>query len=148
MHAWSGSGSSFRCIKYTLIQRVLPVISYLFGYVGKAKPCKVVMSSGGGSLSPAKPTAQASKSAPSNGNNVPQPPAQNGRASGKKKTVEPPPDPVTMYESVRSRIAALEEEEGLEEEEDQKMGESVMMKCTPPNASYRFHSQPNRRTPR
>jgi hypothetical protein len=46
----------------------------------------------------------------------------NGRTSGKKKASEPPIDPVTMYESVRSRIAALEEEEYLEEEEDTKMG--------------------------
>lgn len=49
----------------------------------------------------------------------------NGRNStaGKKKTETPAVDPVSMYESVRSRIAALEEEEGLEEEEDNRMGE-------------------------
>lgn len=49
----------------------------------------------------------------------------NGRAShvtGKKKADAPAVDPVSMYESVRSRIAALEEEEGLEEEEDNRMG--------------------------
>lgn len=46
----------------------------------------------------------------------------NGRGA-KKKPAEPPAvDPVSMYESVRSRIAALEEEEGLEEEEDSRMG--------------------------
>ncbi|KAF9511465.1 hypothetical protein BS47DRAFT_1330944 [Hydnum rufescens UP504] len=83
------------------------------------------MNSGGGSSSPAKPGIQTPKTPPSNGNTVPQPPAQNGRTSGKKKTVDPTPDPVTMYESVRSRIAALEEEEGLEEEEDRKMAEQA-----------------------
>lgn len=47
----------------------------------------------------------------------------NGRATGKKKQPDTPIDPVTMYESVRSRIAALEEEEGIEEEEDNRMGQ-------------------------
>lgn len=53
-------------------------------------------------------------------------PTPNGRTShattGKKKADAPAVDPVSMYESVRSRIAALEEEEGLEEEEDNRMG--------------------------
>ena len=42
---------------------------------------------------------------------------------GKKRTDPPPPvDPATMYESVRNRIAALEEEEVLEEEEERRFG--------------------------
>lgn len=44
----------------------------------------------------------------------------NGRP--KKKAPEPP-DPVMMYESVRNRIAALEEYENHEEEEERKMCE-------------------------
>lgn len=45
----------------------------------------------------------------------------NSRHVNKKKAPEPP-DPVTMYESVRSRIAALEEEEEHGEEEDRQNG--------------------------
>ncbi|KAF8346970.1 hypothetical protein F5887DRAFT_882756 [Amanita rubescens] len=45
---------------------------------------------------------------------------------GKKRTDPPPPvDPATMYESVRSRIAALEEEEVLEEEEERRFAEEA-----------------------
>lgn len=41
--------------------------------------------------------------------------------------VEPtaPPDPVTMYESVRSRILALEEEEVTVEEEERRLGTCI-----------------------
>lgn len=49
-------------------------------------------------------------------------PTTNGRTTTKKKPPETAIDPVSMYESVRSRIAALEEEEGIEEEEDNRMG--------------------------
>lgn len=76
-------------------------------------------------------TASAATAAPAkqNGANnhvaAPTPATTNGRGA-KKKTAEPPAvDPVSMYESVRSRIAALEEEEGLEEEEDNRMGKVV-----------------------
>jgi hypothetical protein len=49
---------------------------------------------------------------------------------GKKRTDPPPPvDPATMYESVRSRIAALEEEEVLEEEEERRFGMSTLLNC-------------------
>ena len=49
---------------------------------------------------------------------------------GKKRTDPPPPvDPATMYESVRSRIAALEEEEVLEEEEERRFGMSTLLHC-------------------
>ncbi len=34
-----------------------------------------------------------------------------------------------MYESVRSRIAALEEEEVLEEEEERRFGMSTLLHC-------------------
>ncbi|KAF8738662.1 hypothetical protein AX14_010759 [Amanita brunnescens Koide BX004] len=45
---------------------------------------------------------------------------------GKKRTDPPPPvDPATMYESVRNRIAALEEEEVLEEEEERRFAEEA-----------------------
>ncbi|KAK2461437.1 hypothetical protein APHAL10511_005900 [Amanita phalloides] len=44
---------------------------------------------------------------------------------GKKRTDPPPVDPLTMYESVRSRIAALEEEEVLEEEEERRFAEEA-----------------------
>lgn len=46
----------------------------------------------------------------------------NGVQKGKKKN-DIPVDPVTMYESVKNRIAALEEEEGIEEEEERRFGE-------------------------
>ncbi|KAF8640606.1 hypothetical protein AX17_000267 [Amanita inopinata Kibby_2008] len=47
-------------------------------------------------------------------------------SKGKKRTEPPPPvDPATMYESVRSRIAALEEEEVLEEEEERRFAEEA-----------------------
>ncbi|EGN93091.1 hypothetical protein SERLA73DRAFT_126821 [Serpula lacrymans var. lacrymans S7.3] len=44
---------------------------------------------------------------------------------GKKKN-EPPVDPAAMYESLKSRIAALEEEEVLEEEEERKFAEEAV----------------------
>ncbi|PFH52258.1 hypothetical protein AMATHDRAFT_74319 [Amanita thiersii Skay4041] len=50
--------------------------------------------------------------------------AQN-TTKGKKRADPPPVDPVTMYESVRSRIAALEEEEVLEEEEERRFAEEA-----------------------
>jgi hypothetical protein len=40
---------------------------------------------------------------------------------GKKKN-DVPVDPATMYESLKNRIAALEEEEVLEEEEERRYG--------------------------
>ncbi|KAF8808107.1 hypothetical protein BYT27DRAFT_7211700 [Phlegmacium glaucopus] len=45
------------------------------------------------------------------------PPTQNGK--GKKRN-DAPMDPATMYESLKNRIAALEEEEVLEEEEERR----------------------------
>lgn len=41
---------------------------------------------------------------------------------GKKKNEPAPVDPATMYESLKNRIAALEEEEVLEEEEERRFG--------------------------
>jgi hypothetical protein len=41
---------------------------------------------------------------------------------GRKKT-ETPVDPAAMYESLKNRIAALEEEEVIEEEEERQFGE-------------------------
>jgi len=55
----------------------------------------------------------------------PAPAPVNGTQSTKKKRNEPPVDPVTMYESVKNRIAALEEEEVLEEEEERQFGVSL-----------------------
>jgi len=53
----------------------------------------------------------------------PAPTPVNGTQTTKnKKRNEPPVDPVTMYESVKNRIAALEEEEVLEEEEERRFG--------------------------
>jgi len=48
----------------------------------------------------------------------------NGTHRGKKKN-DAPVDPATMYESLKSRIAALEEEEVLEEEEERTFGALV-----------------------
>lgn len=39
-----------------------------------------------------------------------------------KKRNDAPIDPATMYESLKNRIAALEEEEVLEEEEERRFG--------------------------
>ncbi|KAJ6520125.1 hypothetical protein C8R45DRAFT_953962 [Mycena sanguinolenta] len=50
-------------------------------------------------------------------------PAVNGHGKGKKKA--DPPDPTMMYESLKSRIAALEEEEVLEEEEERRFAEEA-----------------------
>lgn len=49
------------------------------------------------------------------------PPNGHTTQKGKKKN-EAPIDPVTMYESLKNRIAALEEEESLEEEEERRFG--------------------------
>lgn len=52
---------------------------------------------------------------------------KNVNAGNPNVKVEPtaPPDPVTMYESVRSRIAALEEEEVTVEEEERRLAEEA-----------------------
>ncbi|KAG9126605.1 hypothetical protein FRC07_002793 [Ceratobasidium sp. 392] len=52
---------------------------------------------------------------------------KNPNAGNPNVKVEPtaPPDPVTMYESVRSRIAALEEEEVTVEEEERKLADEA-----------------------
>ena len=51
-----------------------------------------------------------------NGNHTP-----SHNAKGKKRN-DVPIDPATMYESLKNRIAALEEEEVLEEEEERRYG--------------------------
>lgn len=50
-------------------------------------------------------------------------PAANGRNQGNKKKADPAPvDPAAMYESLKNRIAALEEEETHGEEEERTFG--------------------------
>ncbi|KAF7436470.1 hypothetical protein PC9H_003303 [Pleurotus ostreatus] len=44
---------------------------------------------------------------------------------GKKKANDAPVDPATMYETLKNRIAALEEEEVLEEEEERRFAEEA-----------------------
>ncbi|TBU29840.1 hypothetical protein BD311DRAFT_692183 [Dichomitus squalens] len=85
---------------------------------------------------PAPPNASPNSNAP-NANAAPAPPKQpNGTAAngahappaqkGKKKTAEPQPvDPSQMYETLKSRIAALEEEEVHEEEEERRFAEEA-----------------------
>ncbi|KAI3621813.1 hypothetical protein WG66_015689 [Moniliophthora roreri] len=73
---------------------------------------------------PAPPNTQ-----PNRPNNHSHPPVVNGthppqHAKGKKKN-EAPVDPATMYESLKNRIAALEEEEVLEEEEERRFAEEA-----------------------
>lgn len=48
-------------------------------------------------------------------------PTVNGTQKAKKKN-DAPVDPAAMYESLKNRIAALEEEEVLEEEEERQFG--------------------------
>lgn len=58
-----------------------------------------------------------------NASNRKAPAAQQTHVNGKaKKKPEAPLDPATMYESLKNRIAALEEEEVLEEEEERRFG--------------------------
>ena len=51
-----------------------------------------------------------------------QPPANAQHPKNKKKTEPAPVDPAVMYESLKNRIAALEEEETHEEEEERRFG--------------------------
>jgi hypothetical protein len=80
---------------------------------------------------PTGPTPPAPVSArPAQPNGVPAskpPQVANGAARNNRNVKRPiePPDPVTMYESVRSRIAALEEEEVHGEEEERTIGMST-----------------------
>ncbi|KAF9567811.1 hypothetical protein CPC08DRAFT_520198 [Agrocybe pediades] len=76
---------------------------------------------------PAGPAPPAPLSAP------PAPPTQSTNANGHapaqnnkgKKRNDAPIDPATMYESLKNRIAALEEEEVLEEEEERRFAEEA-----------------------
>ncbi|CAE6467954.1 unnamed protein product [Rhizoctonia solani] len=63
-----------------------------------------------------------------NGNATRAPPQRkNPNANNPNVKVEPsaPPDPMTMYESLKNRIAALEEEEVTVEEEERRLGEEA-----------------------
>ena len=52
-------------------------------------------------------------------------PTPNGQNQKNKKKADPTPvDPAAMYESLKNRIAALEQEETHEEEEERKFGTS------------------------
>ncbi|KAJ7109904.1 hypothetical protein C8R44DRAFT_833492 [Mycena epipterygia] len=83
---------------------------------------------------PAPPAPAAAPPAPPNHTHAPpgqpRPPHNHGpgvnghHAKGKKKN-DTPVDPATMYESLKSRIAALEEEEVLEEEEERRFAEEA-----------------------
>ncbi|KAF9225498.1 hypothetical protein BS17DRAFT_751330 [Gyrodon lividus] len=55
----------------------------------------------------------------------PHPTTMNGTQKAKKRN-DAPVDPAAMYESLKSRIAALEEEEVLEEEEEQRFTEEAV----------------------
>ncbi|KAF8602293.1 hypothetical protein BDV93DRAFT_494774 [Ceratobasidium sp. AG-I] len=70
-------------------------------------------------LPPPSPNGTPARAAP--------PARKNPNAGNPNVKVEPtaPPDPVTMYESVRSRIAALEEEEVTVEEEERRLAEEA-----------------------
>ncbi|KAI0756355.1 hypothetical protein C8Q80DRAFT_1215338 [Daedaleopsis nitida] len=55
----------------------------------------------------------------------PTPPAPVAAPPGKKKATEQPVDPSQMYETLKNRIAALEEEEVHEEEEERRFAEEA-----------------------
>src|SRR5947209_4366959 len=59
---------------------------------------------------------------------APPPQRKNPNAGNPNIKVEPsaPPDPMTMYESLKNRIAALEEEEVTVEEEERRLGASPL----------------------
>ena len=75
---------------------------------------------------PAPPNANAAHPTPSANRSNAQhgtTPTANGHTTQKgKKRNDVPVDPATMYESLKNRIAALEEEEVLEEEEERRFG--------------------------
>ena len=58
-----------------------------------------------------------------------QPPPNTQHPKNKKKAEPAPVDPAVMYESLKNRIAALEEEETHEEEEERKFGASLQPPC-------------------
>lgn len=62
-----------------------------------------------------QPGTRPPNGAPANGTHAPAP-------KGKKKAAEQPVDPSQMYETLKNRIAALEEEEVHEEEEERRFG--------------------------
>jgi len=84
---------------------------------------------------PTPPAPSTAPPAPPNHNTAIYPPSTGNRPNshtpgvnghhhpqkGKKKN-DAPVDPATMYESLKNRIAALEEEEVLEEEEERRYG--------------------------
>ncbi|PPQ67918.1 hypothetical protein CVT25_000330 [Psilocybe cyanescens] len=75
-----------------------------------------------GPAPPAPATAPPAPPNQTNNVNGHHPPAQNSK--GKKRN-DVPIDPATMYESLKNRIAALEEEEVLEEEEERRYAEEA-----------------------
>jgi hypothetical protein len=62
----------------------------------------------------------------------------NGHNAKPRKKNDAPVDPATMYESLKNRIAALEEEEVLEEEEEKRFGPSDRVKLS--HSSHNFFS--------
>jgi len=76
-----------------------------------------------GPTPPAPPNANAAHPTPPANRANGQMPTANGHSTQKgKKRNDVPVDPATMYESLKNRIAALEEEEVLEEEEERRFG--------------------------
>ncbi|KIJ53495.1 hypothetical protein M422DRAFT_25368 [Sphaerobolus stellatus SS14] len=75
---------------------------------------------------PAPPTAPTNTSTAANGaTSHGHPPATNAASSQKGKKKAEAVDPVTMYETVRNRIAALEEEEVHGEEEERRIADEA-----------------------
>lgn len=99
-------------------------------------------------VGPTPPAPASAPPAPPNHNNAAYPPYAGNRSNiphnhtpgvnghhhpqkGKKKN-DAPVDPATMYESLKNRIAALEEEEVLEEEEERRYGiRNFSLTCSP-----------------
>ncbi|TFK77417.1 hypothetical protein BDN72DRAFT_42051 [Pluteus cervinus] len=74
---------------------------------------------------PAPPThASLPSNNKSNNSNHTHPPAVNGTGKAKRRN-DVPIDPATMYETLKNKIAALEEEEVLEEEEERRFTEEA-----------------------
>ena len=83
-------------------------------------------------------SAPASRGSVAPHNHIPPINGTRAQTAKTKKKNDAPVDPAAMYESLKNRIAALEEEEVLEEEEEKRFGPCLCatpLPCRLPNSS-------------